>query len=205
MTRWILSIVAALAAAGCGPSTPEVAEPTVERLAPTTLYPMRDGAQWVYDVETGGPEPPTLGIFEVLEASGDTRTIANNRGMDARGNVRHGDAMTYEIGDQGIRHVQSGGWVLRRPIEAGAEWPAMGGRTARVTNVDRSIEVFAGTYDHCVEVTETGGEDGRTVRTVYCPQVGPVEIESRMETELTMRSVSTRARLRSYDDGSGTM
>lgn len=199
------ALLLALSASACGPATPEVREPEIDRLAPTTLYPMLEGAQWVYDVETGGPEPPTLGIFEVIESSGDTRTIANNRGMDAQGQVRHGDPVSYEIAPQGIRHTASGGWLLRSPIEEGAEWEGMGGRTARVTDVDRSIEVMAGTYDHCVEVTETGGEDGRTVRTVYCPQVGPVEIESTMDTELTMRSVSTRARLRSYDDGTGEL
>lgn len=203
MNRHALSLLA-LAVVACGPAAPRVAEPEIDRLAPTTLYPMLEGAQWVYDVETG-PEPPTLGIFEVIESSGDTRTIANNRGMDAQGQVRHGDPVTYEIEPQGIRHVASGGYLLRTPIEEGAEWDGMGGRTARVTDVDRSVEVMAGTYEHCVEVTETGGEDGRTVRTVYCPQVGPVEIESRMDTELTMRSVSTTARLRSYDDGTGEL
>ena len=52
---------------------------------------MRENAQWVYDVDTGGGEPPTLGIFEVIERQGTTVRIANNRGMDRTGNVRHGD------------------------------------------------------------------------------------------------------------------
>ena len=203
MTRFSLPLLPLLVfvAPGCGSTTPEIAEPQVDRLAPTTLYPMDDGAQWVYDVETGGDEPPTLGIFEVIEASGAQRSIANNRGMDGHGNVRHGDPITYRITPEGIQHVASGGWVLREPIAAEASWDAMGGRTARVTNIDTPVEVVAGDYEHCVEIEESGGEDGRTVRTVYCPLVGPVVIESRMETELTMRSVSTRAQLRSYDPG----
>ncbi|HJL18609.1 MAG TPA: hypothetical protein RMH99_23310, partial [Sandaracinaceae bacterium LLY-WYZ-13_1] len=164
-----------------------------------------EGAQWVYDVDTGGPEPPTLGIFEVVEVEGDQRTIANNRGMNRHGQVRHGEPVTYEIADAGIRHAPSGAWVLRAPIAEGAEWEGMGGRTARVSDADATVEVFAGTYEHCVEITESGGADGRTVRTVYCPGIGPVEIESRMETELTMRSVVTHARLRSYDDGTGAL
>jgi len=185
----------------CGPATPEVAEPELDPLAPTTLYPMRDGAQWVYDVDTGGGEPPTLGIFEVIESSGSTRQIANNRGMAADGQVTHGDPIIYEIASDGIRHAASGSWVLHAPIDVGATWDAMGGRTARVTDIHATIEVFAGTYENCVVVEETGGEDGRTVTTTYCPSVGPVVIESSMETQLTMRSVATRARLRSYDPG----
>ena len=193
----------ALLVAGCGAATTQIAERPVDRLAPTTLYPMIANAQWVYDVETGGNEPPTLGIFEVIEAEGSTRRIANNRGMDRSGQVRHAEPITYEVTPEGIRHPASDGWLLRAPIEADREWTSMGGRTARVTDLDASVEVVNDTYEHCVEVTETGGEDGRTVRTIYCPEVGPVLIESSLTTELTMRTVATRARLRSYDDGSG--
>lgn len=192
-----------LALPACGGATAEVARPRGDRLAPATLYPMIEGAQWVYDVDTGGPEPPTLGIFEVVSVEGDRRSIANNRGMTREGQVRHGDAITYEVTRDGIRHVASGGWVLRAPVREGAEWEAMGGRTARVVDTDASVEVVAGTYDHCVDVEESGGEDGRVVRTVYCPDVGPVLIESRMESRLTTRSVATRARLRTYDSGGG--
>lgn len=201
MTLRCFGIALLVTAAGCGPVGPTVAEPEIDRLAPTTLYPMEEGAQWVYDVDTGGGEPPTLGIFEVIAVSGDTRRIANNRGMDSQGNVRYADPVDYRVEAEGILHVASGGWVLRGPIEENSEWEAMGGRTAQVTNLDASVEVVAGDYEHCVEIEESGGEDGRTVRTVYCPLVGPVVIESRMETELTMRTVSTQAQLRSHDPG----
>ncbi|HEY8431641.1 MAG TPA: hypothetical protein VIL20_24845 [Sandaracinaceae bacterium] len=196
-------LAAALALSSCGSTAPGASRRSADRLAPATLYPMIEGAQWVYDVDTGGAEPPTLGIFEVVSAEGDRRSIANNRGMTRDGRVRHGDPVTYEIAPEGIRHVASGRWVLRAPIREGAEWEAMGGRTARVVNTDLRVEVVAGTYEHCVDVEETGGEDGRVVRTVYCPEVGPVLIESRMESRLTTRSVALRARLRSYDSGAG--
>src|SRR5690606_308807 len=67
--------------ASCGPPAAAVEVPAGDRLAPATLYPMIEGAQWVYDVDTGGGEPPTLGIFEVTESEGERRSIANNRGM----------------------------------------------------------------------------------------------------------------------------
>jgi len=199
-TRLSLPLVLAALLAACGPATPEVAEPDVDRLAPRTLYPMNDGAQWVYDVDTGGGEPPTLGIFEVIEVGGAERQIANNRGMNAQGQVTHGEPIAYRLTEDGIQHV-GGGWVLRAPISLGAEWDGMGGRSARVIDLDKTVEVFAGTYEHCVEIEESGGADGRVVRTKYCPEVGPVVIRSTMETQLTMQSVSTEARLRSYDPG----
>jgi len=188
---------------GCGPAVTEVATPRGDRLAPSTLYPMLEGSQWVYDVDTGGGEPPTLGIFEVTASAGERRSIANVRGMSADGQVTYGEPIEYEVTREGIRHVASGGWVLRAPIREGATWPGMGGRTARVTDDDVSVEVVAGTYEHCVEVEETGGDDGRAIRTVYCPDVGPVDVESQMRTELTMRTVGTRSGLRSYDSGAG--
>lgn len=187
--------------ASCGAPAASVEAPAGDRLAPATLYPMIDGAQWVYDVHTGGGEPPTLGIFEVTESDGARRSIANNRGMSADGQVTYGEPIHYEVSATGIRHVGSGGWVLRAPIHEGATWEGMGGRTARVIDDDASVEVVAGEYEHCVRVEETGGEDGRIVSTVYCPSVGPVVVESRMDSALTTRSVSTRSVLRSYDAG----
>jgi hypothetical protein len=194
-------LASALALAGCGGAAPQVQMTEAQRLEPGTLYPMNEGAEWVYDVDTGGDEPPTLGIFEVIEADGSRRSIANVRNMDADGNVTHGEPIVYELEPEGIRHLASGGWVLRGPIREGASWDGMGSRTARVSNLDVDVEVFAGTFERCVEVEETGGADGRTVRTVYCPEVGPVLIESRMESELTMRTVVTQARLRTYSPG----
>ncbi len=199
--KWLVFALP-FAIAGCGAASSAPERPRGDRLAPATLYPMILGAQWVYDVETG-PEPPTLGIFEVIESEGDHRTIANNRGMNANGQIRHADPIVYELTPEGIRHLASGRWVLKAPVEEGAEWPAMGGRTAHVRDTDASVEVVNDTYDHCVDVEESGGEDGRTVHTVYCPDVGPVLIQSSMDTRLTTRTVSTRARLRSYDSGSG--
>ncbi len=201
MKRIVLALL--LTIAGCGPAATGVERPRGDRLAPATLYPMLEGAQWVYDVETGGAEPPTFGAFEVIEVDGDRRSIANNRGMDESGHVRYGDPIQYEVTPEGIRHVASGRWVLKAPIQEGAEWPAMGGRTAHVQDTDASVEVVNETYDHCVDVEESGGEDGRVIRTVYCPDVGPVLVESRMDSQLTTRTVSTRSRLRSYDSGEG--
>lgn len=201
MHRSLVVALAVLTTSACGAAAPEVAEPTLDPLAPTTLYPMHEGAQWVYDVDTGGDEPPTLGIFEVVEVNGDERQIANNRGMNREGVVTHGDPIGYRVEPDGIRHVASGQWLLRSPIDVGATWPTLGGRTARVVDIDHTVEVFAGTYQHCVIVEEDGGEDGRVVTTTYCPEVGPVVIESSMTSEMTMRSIATRARLRSYDPG----
>ena len=125
-----ISLCAALIAgpsAGCGPATPQAEEPSVDRLAPTTLYPMEPGTQWVYDVDTGGGEPPTLGIFEVIEAVGHQRQIANNRGMTSAGQVRHGDPITYEITPDGREQARA--WLRS------ADSPTSGARDDFATQV----------------------------------------------------------------------
>jgi hypothetical protein len=192
-----------LLAVGCGSVAPRVQMSEAVRLTPTTLYPMNEGAQWVYDVDTGGDEPPTLGIFEVTEVRGDQRSIQVNLGMDSEGTVTYGDATVYEVTDEGVRHVASNGWLLRAPLREGAEWEGLGGRTARVADLDVAVEVMAGNFEHCVAIEESGGEDGRVVRTTYCPEVGPVMVESTLEAQLTLRTVSATSRLRAYDPGGG--
>lgn len=205
MRTFVLPPLVLLALSACGGPPPRAEVPRGDRLAPTTLYPMLAGAQWVYDVQTGGDEPPTLGIFEVTDVDGARRSIANNRGMDARGRVTYGDAAVYEVGPEGILHVASETWVLRAPLREGASWPAMGGRTARVVDLDATVAVTAGRYEHCVSVEETGGEDGRIIQTVYCPEVGPVLMESRMDSRLTLRAMAARTSLRTYDPGGGEL
>ncbi|MGF1464615.1 MAG: hypothetical protein ACFCGT_00650 [Sandaracinaceae bacterium] len=188
--------IAAVLAAGCGAATPSANEASADPLAPSSLYPMTLGSQWVYDLRTG-PEPPSLGIYEVVEADGPRRTIAVNRGMDAEGTVGYGEPDHYDVTAEGIRHVASGAWVLKAPIRVGATWPALRGRTARVQAVDVGVEVIAGTFDDCVSVVETG--EATEVRTVYCPGVGPAILEVHLELQLASGGAEIEGRLRSYD------
>lgn len=157
---------------------------------------MERGAQWVYDLHTG-PEPPGLGIFEVVRAEGRRRTIANKRGVGADGRPRYAAPRDYELSAEGIRAV-GGPFLLRAPVSVGETWPTLGGRTARVVSVSARPTVVAGRFEDCVDVRESGGADGRTVRTVYCPNIGPVLIESSMQARLTGMEAALVARLRSY-------
>ena len=48
-----------------------------------------------------------------------------------------------------------------------------------------SIEVPAGQFTDCVRIEEDGGEDQKTVETVYCPGIGPVYVETSMQLTMT--------------------
>ena len=58
------------------------------------------------------------------------------------------------------------------------------------------IEVPAGRFEGCVRIEETGGEANKYVQTVYCPRIGPVFVETRMELTLTEAPASVVGRLR---------
>jgi hypothetical protein len=186
-------------ALGCGAASPTTSTPEGDPLDPQSLFPMPLGTQWVYDVQTDPRDPPTLGIFEVIEAEGNRRVIANNRGM-VGGEVQWAEPVTYELSAEGIR--RDGAWWLRAPIEVGATWQTIGGRRAEVLSVDRTVEVFAGTFEGCVEIEETGDRAGRRFHTIYCPGQGPTRMQTQLSTTLTMQTVETIAELRSFFLGS---
>lgn len=169
---------------GCGG-----AQRPVDRgpVTPDRLYPMSAGSVWTYDVATGvGPD--VLAISRVVAVRGATVEIRNDGGQ----------SLTYERRAEGIFEPASSTWLLRGPITVGTHWDAGGGRTARITATDEAVETVAGSFTSCVRVEETGGGDGRLIATVYCPDVGPVVIESRMTAQLTGMEAAVRGALRAF-------
>lgn len=169
----------------CGSTqTPTSTEPvTVNR-----LYPLAEGQVWSYNVDTGGDEPPTLAISRVVGVEGNRYEIQNNRS----------DTVRYEVRPEGIYAVATESWLIRDPIEEGREWPAGSGRTARIASTDVEVDTAAGRFESCVRVEEGGGRDGRRIMTIYCPDVGPVVVESSMDAQITGRTATVRAELLGY-------
>ncbi len=158
-----------------------------DAIDPARLYPLSDGNVWTYDVDTG-VDLSALGISRVVEVQGPRVTVENNGSSQ--------DAIVYELRPEGIFRVASETWLLKRPIEVGATWPAAGGREARVRSIDEHVEVAAGTFDGCVAVVETDGR--QQVETIYCPDIGPVVVDTRIETELSGQTVVVRGELRAH-------
>lgn len=151
---------------------------------PRRLYPMKKGNAWSYEVDTGDKQK-TLTVHRVILAEGDQAKIQTGE-----------DVQHFRISEEGIQRQSNSVWLLKAPIEVGAEWDSSSGMTARVTSVNAKVETPAGTFKNCVEVQESGGESGRHITTVYCPGVGPVYIESRIK--LRGQEVSVMGRLRGY-------
>jgi hypothetical protein len=151
-----------------------------------TLYPLTPGAVWSYDVDTG------VGL----------NTLAISRVISVRGSrVEVGTGSTpivYEVTSEGIRRQESRGWVLKSPIEKGASWNSDIGH-ARVVSTQRTVNTPMGRFVHCVHVMERSENQGRQVDTVYCPQVGPVFIDSQMDMKISGRRTRVSARLLGYN------
>ena len=179
-----LSLGLALLAAACAPkATPA----STNRLSPSDYYPLGAGNAWAYDVDTG-EDSTTLGVTKVESFDGRVAVVRTGRTV-----------LRYEVLEDGIRVLADEAWVLRAPLEVGASWRGRGGRSARIVSTDAPVETRAGNFDRCVEVLETGGKLELEVRTIYCPRVGPVLVESTMRSEASERSLAVSARLRGYE------
>jgi hypothetical protein len=172
-------VLPAFGAHGCGSSSSQVRSQELDPLAPEVLYPLTAGNVWSYNVDTG-EEIPTLAITRVVRRDGATVEVSSG-----------GDPVVYELRDGGIFKPATSTWLLRAPIAVGESWASGPGMTARVASIDESVTVRAGSFEACVLVEEEGDE--RQIRTTYCPEVGPVLVQSMVR--LGLREASIRAEL----------
>jgi hypothetical protein len=154
-------------------------------LSPLSLYPLREGAAWSYDVDAGDGESPVLATTRVLRIQGTNVEVQSGQAV-----------LRYALLPDGIQRVDSGKHLLHTPIALGSEWPAGLNTQARVSAVDQLLQTPAGNFESCVVVTELSADSGRKVTTSYCPGVGPVRVESEMEVRGKLLRVT--ATLRGY-------
>jgi hypothetical protein len=158
-----------------------------DRLSIDRLYPLRAGSVWTYDVDTG-QGPPTLAITRVTSASEGKAEVSSG-----------GPPIVYERRADGLFRGDRRAYLLRLPVRPGTTWDAGDGATAEVIDIAKHVVTPAGEFNGCVEVRESGGETPRVVRTVFCPDVGPVELESSMALSVSGGGARVIARLRGYD------
>jgi hypothetical protein len=161
---------------------------TNDRLSPERLYPLRQGAVWSYDVDTGAGLP-ILAITRVIKAEDKHVEIAVGR-----------EPIVYERRVEGLFRPDRDAYVLLAPIRTGETWDAGGGARAEVRTVEKDVTTPAGEFHGCAEIVESGGSGGKVTRTVFCPDVGPVEVESSMPMPQAGGEIArVVARLRGFD------
>lgn len=153
---------------GCASGQPHTSRAPAD-LSPRSLYPLRQGAAWSYDVDAGDGQP-VLATARVLQVQGDMAEVQSGQAV-----------LRYTLAPDGILRADAGTYLLRAPIALGNRWSSGLSTVAQVTALDQRIETPAGRFEACVTVTEHNDDSGRQVATTYCPGVGPVRVDSQME------------------------
>jgi hypothetical protein len=157
------------------------AEPAVEvpKAAPVDVrkvqdfrefLPIEDGRVYAYHVEDKVANTVGALMLRVQRDSEDLATLTSG-----------GSNQTPLMFDtHGIMRRDTRMYMLRGPIQEGTTWSLERSRQFRITAVDKTMKVLAGTFPHCVEVTEarTGKVEGIIV-TVFCHKVGIVLMETK--------------------------
>jgi hypothetical protein len=90
----------------------------------------------------------------------------------------------------------TGGFLLRTPLEEGAEYKGQFGQV-RIVSVSRSITTPAGSFAGCVETVEEASlPTPKRATSIFCPKVGLVALD--IEGALEGEAASVATRLRSF-------
>jgi hypothetical protein len=138
-------------------------------LSPVALYPLHEGSAWSYDVDAGDGQS-VLATSRVLRVTEGVVEVQSGQGIQR-----------YLLEPQGIKRVGGDAYLLRAPIAVGSSWQAGPSTRASVTAVDKAMKTPAGEFEACVVVAEQNSDSGQEIETTYCPGVGPVRVESRMQ------------------------
>jgi hypothetical protein len=179
------TLLAALS--GCG-GEPQAKSPDGSIGGPVTdvqrLYPLEHNTVFSYATTD---EAGTTGIY-VIEVGRPRTTMAE---LKVAGNV-----FRRYISADGVQ-APGGGYVLRAPLSADAEWKGEFGNVS-VKSMSRSIKVPAGDFGNCLETYETAETPAYTknATTVFCPGIGMVFYK--VEGEQSGVKVSQKLELKSF-------
>jgi len=197
MRSFVAKVAVAMGALALGCATGGGAPAGISPRANLTAadyYPLGTGWKWAYDVEKEGVN--ILATYVVLEHSGDTAIV---QAGDER--------LAYAVTASGVAQKDGdrmGDYVIKGPIQVGAEWPVDGGR-ARIASVTSDFKLDSGEhYLGCVVVEVTRTDPVRITRTTFAPDLGPVMLELQVQDGQKFVTV-TRARLRAVTRPTDTL
>lgn len=181
--RSFLALAALLA--GCASAQ----RPAARRGPPTSRdwMPLRAGAAWSYDVQTGIGGDTVLSTLAVVRVDGSRYLV--------RGGTR---TETYEFRPDGV--VREGEYILKDPVRAGTSWTGREGATVTIRGVEPTRRVGDATYREVVEVERTNPATRITTTTWFALDVGVVEIHARTQSSLGT-TVAVRSTIRGYSLG----
>lgn len=189
-SRPVTAACAALLAFGeasCSkPPAPAIGAPAAPAAQGISRFlPLADGTVFSYETRAEPGDERGLLVLEIRRPS------ANRAELVVAGRVTRLDVTATAVS------AVSGGFLLREPLVAGAEWKGDFGHV-RLTRTDQSVTTPAGSFAGCLETVEelvTRDAVKRTT-TTYCPGIGIAVRET--EAEQGAERQSERITLKSH-------
>lgn len=146
--------------------------------------PLRQGAAWSYDTETGSGGGTVLATLSVVRVDG-------RRFLVRSGNAR---TETWEYRDDGV--VREGQYILHDPVRVGTRWDGRtGGYEIRTAGESRTVGEQR--FQNVLSVVHTARETGVVTTTWFAAGVGVIEIRAE-STSSRGATVGVTSTLRAY-------
>ncbi len=182
--RWFLG-VALLGAMGC--SGAQNAPPPRGPLTARDYVPLRAGAAWSYDTQTGFGGDTVLSALTVVRVDGERFYVRSG-----------GRTETWELRGDGV--VREGDYVVKDPVRVGTRWDARDGSHLEIRSVEGERTVGGQRFRHVIEVVRSGSSAQIETTTWYAADVGVVEIRATTDSSLGQR-IEVHSTLRGYSLG----
>jgi hypothetical protein len=187
--RYPFITVAAVLTVTVGCAAPPQAKPEVPSTPVSELgrfAPFENNTVFSYETYIEDTNEHGILVFEI------SRPRPELAELSVAGKVRK----RYYFEPGGVRSGQ-GGYLLKAPLAANAEWQGDDGRV-KVTAMNQSVDVPAGKFAGCVQTVEEAklANATRTTTTVFCPGVGITTLQ--IEGEQAGTSVLQRLSLKSF-------
>ncbi len=165
-------MVLALGACSPAPAPKRAAAPVITQQGVERYFPLEDETVYSYATLTEPSGERGLLVLEVRRPRPDAAEL-----------WVAGRAQRLSVGPDALE-LATGGFLLRAPLEAGAEYQGNFGRV-RITRVGFTIRVEAGEFADCLETVETlvAGTASRVTTSVFCAGTGMVSRRSEADSD----------------------
>lgn len=169
-SSWLLLLVAG--ACSPAPTPKKAAAPVITLQGVERYFPLQDETVFSYATRTEPGGEQGLLVLEVQRPRPDAAEL-----------WVAGRAQRLSVSADALE-LATGGFLLRAPLEAGAEFQGNFGRV-RITRVGFSSRVEAGEFRDCLETVETlvAGTASRVTTTVFCAGTGMVSRRSEADSD----------------------
>lgn len=181
-----LTLLAPLAVACGTAAAPSAAPPPTNRVETKVARYLPLPADFVYTYDTYSDGQLVGSLWMQIDHP-----------REGRVDLKMGSRVTHlELQPDGVSDI-TGGWLLKAPLQVGAEFQGKNGKV-RITRAEVAIETKAGSFQGCIETQEEAGgvEASSRVTTLYCPDVGIVQLD--IMTQEGNELIEERAVLRSF-------